>query len=334
MTHARAGPYSLWRFPRITDERLNARRPADPAGSCSAARMINYTDRLRLLMRDIAARVPRLSFIDVDELFVFARFGRAGAGGAFATCHSLVLPTSEPAYYFWRDRRTGLITRRSEWFVTRTPEVVVNGRRVKYLISFVLPRFCDQTLERSRKAALYPPGTAPWIAKLDTVVHELYHVDPDDLGLRRFTNADGTSSARSHGPGFYEHVAAMVREYLASRPDEETYGFLRYRFAELRQRFGPIVGATFRNFPSFPQRYAEPLAVQPDDEPLEAPVEPLPRPVQPARYTDADIQLREFLRCATRRLDGSDTARPDGSRTRRGGRPAGRGSGTGLQLPA
>jgi hypothetical protein len=296
--------------------------------------MINYTERLRLLMRDIVARVPRLSFIDVDDLFVFARFGRAGAAGAFATCHSLVLPTSEPAYYFWRDRRTGLVTRRSEWFVTRTPEVFLNGRRVKYLISFVLPRFCDQSLERSRKAALYEAGTPSWIAKLDTVVHELYHVDPDDLGLRRFTNADGTSSRRSHGPGFHEHVAAMVREYLASGPDEAIYDFLRHRFSELRQAYGPVVGATFRNFPSFPQRYVEPLAVQPEAEAPAAPVEPLPRPAQPARYTDADIQLREFLRTATRRV-GEMAAPPrmsgQGARERRAvaGPPA-----AGLEAPA
>src|SRR5581483_7336498 len=113
--------------------------------------MINYTERLTLLMQDITSRVPTLSFIDMADVLVFARFGRSNAEGAFATCHCLSLPTSEPGYYFWRDRDTGKITRRSEWFVTKSPTVTINNRTVKYLISFTLPRYCDQTLDRSRK---------------------------------------------------------------------------------------------------------------------------------------------------------------------------------------
>ena len=110
--------------------------------------MINYTERIALLMQDIVLRTPRLSFIDLKEVVIFGRFGRADAEGAFATCHCLTMPESEPGYYFWRDRTTGQLTRRSEWFVTKSPEVRIGGTAIKYLISFVLPRFCDQTLGR------------------------------------------------------------------------------------------------------------------------------------------------------------------------------------------
>ena len=72
-------------------------------------------------MRDIVSRVPALSFINMDDILVFARFGRLHTDGAFATCHCLSLPPSEPGYYFWRDRATGAMTRRSEWFVTKSP---------------------------------------------------------------------------------------------------------------------------------------------------------------------------------------------------------------------
>src|SRR5262245_58648104 len=113
--------------------------------------MINYTDRVTMLMQDVVARVPALSFIDMADVFVFARSGRSNADGAFATCHCLSLPASEPGYYFWRDRRSGQITRRSEWFVTKSPSVTIGPRQIKYLISFALPRFCDQSLDRSRK---------------------------------------------------------------------------------------------------------------------------------------------------------------------------------------
>jgi hypothetical protein len=197
-------------------------------------RMLNYTEQLWRLMHDVASRVPKLSFIDTQELFVFARHGRAGADGAFATCHSLTLPESEPGYYFWRDRSTGSLTRRSEWFVTKTPEVRIDGNRIKYLISFVLPRFCEQSLSRSRKAEFYGAEIAPWVAKLDTVIHELYHIDPEAEGLRKFIAADGARVERSHGPGFYEQVAEMVQLYLATSPDPRRYEFLKYDFNGLR----------------------------------------------------------------------------------------------------
>ena len=264
--------------------------------------MLNYTEQLWRLMDDVVSRVPKLSFIDTQELFVFARFGRREADGAFATCHSLNLPTSEPGYYFWRDRATGSLTRRSEWFVTKTPEVRISGQRIKYLISFVLPRFCEQSLTKSRKAEFYDARVEPWIAKLDTVVHELYHIDPEDAGLRKFIAADGTRVERSHGPGFYEQVADMVRAYLATVPDPRRYEFLKYNFAGLQARYGTVACTTFRNFPSFPQRYVEPLLQQPPEPQLSVPVEPIRRGTQPVLYTERDVACREFTWGGTRRL--------------------------------
>lgn len=261
--------------------------------------MINYTERISLLMEDVVRRTPRLSFIDLREVLVFGRFGRSDAEGAFATCHCLTLPESEPGYYFWRDRLSGELTRRSEWFVTKSPEVHVGLNRIKYLISFVLPRFCDQTLERSRKADLYPSAPA-WVAKLDTVVHELYHIDPDETGIRRFARADGTHSPRSHGPLFYEEVAEMVQAYLATRPDPALYAFLEHDFAGLTSRFGGVVGTTFRNFPSFPQRYMQALEEPPADPAIK--IEPLKPASQPLRYTEDDLHIRHFTESAARRL--------------------------------
>ncbi len=124
-----------------------------PPGVCVG--MINYTERIALLMKDVVARTPRLSFIDLNQVIVFARFGRSDAEGAFATCHCLTLPESEPGYFFWKDRETGQLTRRSPWFVTKSPQVKLGTTTINYLISFVLPRFSDQTMAGSRKADLY-----------------------------------------------------------------------------------------------------------------------------------------------------------------------------------
>lgn len=265
--------------------------------------MINYTERLTLLMQDIVTRVPTLSFIDMADVLVFARSGRSNAEGAFATCHCLTLPASEPGYYFWRDRTTRRITRRSEWFVTKSPVVTIGTRTLKYMISFALPRYCDQSLDRSRKERFYP-GADGWIAKLDTVVHELYHIDPELSGIRRIERGDGTYSANCHGHRFFEQVAEMVHTYVDSRPSPAVYDFLTEDFATLEARHGGIVGTTFRTFPSFPQRYIEALVEQP---PCEADtdgvqVEPLREVQMPTQYSADDLHVRQFMRDTSKRL--------------------------------
>jgi hypothetical protein len=269
----------------------------------AGARMIDYTDRLTWLMRDIVSRVNALSFIDVDDLLVFARFGKPHTDGAFATCHCLSLPASEPGYYFWRDRATGAITRRSEWFVTKSPVVTMTGRPINYLISFTLPRFCDQSLDRSRKERFYRRASDSWIAKLDTVIHELYHIDPSQKGIRRIELSDGTYSAQCHGPQFFTQVADMVSEYLDSRPDPAAYDFLKHDYHALLARYSVIAGTCFRSFPSYPQRFLERLEQQPACDPALADVEVEPWRTQPRRtiYTEADLHLREFLSDTSRK---------------------------------
>ncbi len=275
--------------------------------------MIDYTQRINALVRDVVARVPALSYIDPDELLIFARYGRSGAEGAFATCHCISLPPTDPGYYYWRDRQTGQITRRSHWFVTKSPNVYVGGTRITYLISFALPRFCDQSMRGARKAHFY--GRVPgWIAKLDTIVHELYHIDPTQPGIRRVQLNDGRVATGSHGHDFLQTVAGMVREYLASGPDPATYDFLRYNFEELEQRYGGVVATTFRTFPSFPQRYIEllPGNAQPALPPVTV-IQPLKVPAGPQHFTDGDLVSRQFLQMATRRLAGRRTPRREWS---------------------
>ena len=264
--------------------------------------MVNYTERISLLMADVVQRVPTLSFIDVSKVLVFARPGRSSAEGAYATCHCVCLPPGEPGYYFWRDRRSGTLTRRSEWFVTKSPSVSVGGTAIDYMISFSLPRFCDQLLSRSRKRQHYS-GRPNWIGKLDTIVHELYHIDPAGPGIRRMERADGTYSANCHGHCFFENVVRMVNQYLATRPDPATYDFLGCNLSELTSRFGGVVGTTFKSFPSYPQRYTHVLRPQPQSTPdLNCRVEPLEVARVQTRFTADDLVMREFRPGASRRV--------------------------------
>ena len=264
--------------------------------------MINYTERLSLLMEDVVARVPMLSFIDMSRVLVFARSGRTLAEGAYATCHCVCLPPSEPGYYFWRDRSTGKLTRRSEWFVTKSPVVRVGPQPIDYMISFTLPRFTDQLLSRSRKQEYYK-GQPNWVGKLDTIVHELYHIDPVAPGIRRMEKADGTYAANCHGDRFFSNVVAMVNQYLDTKPDPTVSDFLQYSFGELSERFGGVVGTAFRGFPSYPQRYTEVLDPQPAP-PAEVTcrVEALKMPRVATTFTEDDLVMREFQSNTSRQL--------------------------------
>lgn len=263
--------------------------------------MLNYTESLTALARDITQRVPALANLDIDRMLIFGRSGREDVDGANATCHCLCLPEDEPGYYFWRDTSTGEVTRRTEWFVARTPVVQRTGTRLDYLISVVLPRFCEQRIGHGRKAAFYPNADA-YVAKLDTLVHELYHVDPQGRGLRAMPGASvDEHGGRMHSDAFYTDVAGFVRDYLHSRPDPAIYEFLRYDFAGLTARYGAIVATAFRNYPSYPQIYLERLANQPPG-PAGQVIVPVKATSQPPRYADADIMVREFSARGSRRF--------------------------------
>ena len=270
--------------------------------------MINYTERLSSLMHDIVERVPTLSFIDMNKVLVFARSGRTMAEGAYATCHCICLPPSEPGYYFWRDRTSGQITRRSEWFVTKSPDVRIGDRQIDYMVSFTLPRFCDQMLNRSRKQVHYK-GQPNWVAKLDTIVHELYHIDPASPGIRKMERADGTYSANCHGDRFFSDVVEMVSQYLESKPNPELTDFLTFNFAELTSKFGGVAGNTFRSYPSYPQRYTQVLDPQPPaPADVDCRVDPLTMPRIVTSFTGNDLVTRAFLPKGSRRAAAASQA--------------------------
>ena len=60
-----------------------------------------------------------------------------------------------------------------------------------------------------------------------------------------------------------------------------------------------MLATTFRNFPSFPQRYMAPCASLPVDQGVK--VEPLKRFSQPTFYTESDLHVRQFTPDRARR---------------------------------
>ena len=257
--------------------------------------MINYTERIALVDGRCRPRTPSLSFIEPPEVLVFGRFGRSDAEGAFATCHCLTLPTSEPGYYFWRDRATGELTRRSEWFVTKSPTVRVGPThdQVSDLVrAAAVLRSVARALAQSR--ALSGRADVGREARHDrarALSHRSRAVRPPPVS----SAPTARDSARSHGPQFYEDVAAMVKAYLASRPDPGAVEFLRARLRRaeraLRRRGGDdvqefsVVSAALHgaraSMPVDASRCADRAAQAADAAGL---------------YTEDDLHIRQFTR--------------------------------------
>lgn len=256
--------------------------------------MFSYTDALVRLMSDIVQRVPDLSHVPMDRVLVFARPARRHTCGPNATCHTLHLPTTDPGYYFWTDAESGQLVRRTPWFVTRSPEVSIGGLTMAYLISVGMPRFAEQPAARKRHRYFDQPA---WVCRLDTIIHELFHVAPDGQGLRQMTRPDGHTDVRSHPPAFFDAVELLVREYLGTGPDPDVLSVVRDELETLVARHGRLSATTFRPYPSYPQRYIEVLAQQPPGP--DVPLVPVGRPRSRARYTDTDIVSRDITSLVT-----------------------------------
>ena len=221
-----------------------------------------------------------------------------------------VCPTSDPGYFFWRDATTGAITRRTEWFVTKSPEGVVR-RPADELHDFVraaaLHGSDADALAQARRCI--PQGTPDWVAKLDTVIHELYHIDPGpELPAPLHIVPTATASDALHSPTYFEDVAALVQQYLATQPDQRLLEFLEVRFQRAARALRRVAGTTFRSFPSYPRRYREAVA----DQPMMADVQaaPVERIIDPSVriFSEDDLQFREFTGTGSRQIASYTTA--------------------------
>ena len=128
------------------------------------------------------------------------------------------------------------------------------------MISFALPRFCDQSLDRSRKERFYPGADAvdceARYGRARAVSHRsgAWPASAASSGRTAPTRRTATaSSSSSRSRTWSTHIST-------AGPIPAVYDFLRDDFAALDARYGGVVGTSFRTFPSFPQRYIERLA--------------------------------------------------------------------------
>lgn len=187
-----------------------ARRPG-PFPGCEGA--FHFTHRMSVFCADVCSRVRAFRHIDIERVLV--TFIRCRSRRRWGLQAKLV-----PLRF-----RGGRITEVRGNYRYRVQQVLVGRIEMRYVLSFYLPRFLDQSFDE----------------KLITVFHELYHISPKfDGDVRRFDDADFVHGRSQRD--YDRKMAELAREYLRSRPSRTSFDFLRMSFDDIERYFGEIVG--------------------------------------------------------------------------------------------
>ena len=247
-----------------------------------------------------------LSFIDPnDGPRCSRRFGRSGAEGALRD-----LPLPVPAASRSRattsgaTRSTGELTRRSEWFVPRTPQVTV-GTHARRLPDLGGAAALHRSVgcARSRKARLLRRRRAvAGQARYDrprAVSHRSGRRRHPPARQRRRRAVQRSATARRS----IVDVATFVKAYLRTQSGP---GRLRVPRATTspasRARYGQVVATTFRNVPVVSRRSISIRLPSSRTGRRRAEIVRLRRVSQPRLYTQQDVVVREFSARGTRRF--------------------------------
>jgi len=132
--------------------------------------------------------------------------------GIFASATPLRFKNGEPFYE----------SRGRLWTVQRyfRPD----GLECLYILYFYVPRFIELPLSQ----------------KLDTIIHELYHVNPLFNGdLRRFA---GRRFAHGSKKRYDQIVHRLVQYWLKQDPPSDLWEFLCYNYRDLTAKYGKLSG--------------------------------------------------------------------------------------------
>lgn len=191
----------------------------------------DYTNAIYALCKSVCSVVREFRTIDCDRVgfsFRVARNRQSGYG-----CWACVLPLrfENGSIVTYRDRRcytldergSRVIATQRRYFKTRRV-VGPNGQELLYIFSIMSPRFLNLSIRE----------------KIDTIMHELYHISPAFNGdVRRFP---GRNWQHGNKKEYDAKAAAFSELWLASEPDPRLYDFLNYNALELRQKYGRVVG--------------------------------------------------------------------------------------------
>ena len=212
----------------------------------------DYTEALHRLCRDICRKLSEFRNIDTELIgysFSLARNTATRVGG-WASVTPLRFENGSSVTVKERLRRTidqsgkPAILRVRMYY--KTPTVYsLDGRELLYIFDVMAPRFLNLSVTE----------------KINTVMHELYHIDPRFNGdVRRFP---GHNWQHGNMKAYEAKAASLGRQWLATEPDPRLYDFLKYNAEELRAKYTRIVGAKFRKIPLVPITEEEAFRLEP-----------------------------------------------------------------------
>lgn len=180
---------------------------------------LDFNNRMTQLIGEVASTLDEFSKFDSRRIRISASFNRSrNRGGVLAYVVPLRYRDGVPVEL----RRQG--KRMYHWAMLPQKH---DGHEILYYMYFMLPRFFCLSLRE----------------KVETVVHELYHIHPDFNGdLRRF---EGRSKLHGNHKEFDRKVGALTDAFLASCHNPETYEFLKGGPYTLRLRYGAIQAQHF-----------------------------------------------------------------------------------------
>lgn len=181
---------------------------------------LDFNARMADLVGEVAGKVAEFRHVDPTRIRVSAAFNRSRArDGVLA----YILPLR------YRDGLPIEVRRhRGKVYHWAMFPQHRDGVEIFYYLYFMLPRFLN----------------LPFREKLETVVHELYHIHPQFNGdLRRFK---GRSPTHGNSREYDRRVREVTDHFLASEHNEDRYEFLRGGAHHLRLRYGEIHA---RHFP-------------------------------------------------------------------------------------
>ncbi len=194
--------------------RMPPRCPVPRANGFAPPTAFDVTTALRAVCVDMTQKIADLRHIEMERVAIsYCQTRRGSLHGTLAKLTPL------------RFEQGSLTTVRDgrPWTIQR---LHVGRQEMRYILSVYLPRFFD----------------LPFEEKLNTLIHELYHIGPQfDGDLRRF---EGRCYAHSSSHQAYDEIIAMlVQDYLRKRsPRSRLLAFLQHDFTALKQTHQTIIG--------------------------------------------------------------------------------------------
>ena len=175
----------------------------------------DYTTAVRKVCEDICFRIPELAHINMDRVAVsFSQTRHSRNDGVFASLTPLR----------FLDGRASMEHRGKRWAIQRYRSL--DGFEYYYILYLYLPRSLD----------MKSPSD-----KLETIIHELYHISPAFNGdIRRF---QGRCYAHGNSQKEYDMVVHRLwKQWMDMNPPPEIWEFLCFKHQELTDRFGKVYG--------------------------------------------------------------------------------------------